>query len=243
MDCRIFYSHLSTAQQLVSYQCCNPNLALNGFRDVKDLNHMVQVNEAGHVWHLGAHGALPFSSSVLSLEMRWELDTVNIRVDTFFPAGLMKGRLLAEALNLHSLALMLLVCTCRVQEISKLKYRVAPALPQVTQPDGDRARLGAPGPSWAVALQTSSLSRLLSCIGPTKRVSSCLPSSLSPPPPPLCTNTCNSASAHLQNGVCPAPSVTPSSPEGYETRVNFFPWCCTDRKRWCEGSRGAENCQ
>lgn len=99
------------------------------------------------MWHLGTHGALPFSSTIHSLEMRWELDTANIRVDTFFPARLMQGRLLAEALNLPSLALMLLVCTCRVQEISELKYRVAPALPQVTEPGGDRARLGAPGPS------------------------------------------------------------------------------------------------
>lgn len=48
-------------------------------------------------------------------------------------------------------------------------------------------------------------------------------------PPPLCIHTRSSASVHWQNAVCPAPSVTPGCPEGYETRVNFFPWCCTDR--------------
>lgn len=37
--------------------------------------------------------------------MRWELDPANIRVDMFLPAMLMKDRLLAGALNLHSLAL------------------------------------------------------------------------------------------------------------------------------------------
>lgn len=58
-----------------------------------------------HMWLSGEHGALPFSSTVCSLEMRWELDTAKIRVDTFFPTMLMKDRLLAEALNLHSLAL------------------------------------------------------------------------------------------------------------------------------------------
>lgn len=57
------------------------------------------------MWLLGAYEALPFSSTICSLEMRWELDTTNIRVETFFPAMLMKDRLLAGALNLHSLAL------------------------------------------------------------------------------------------------------------------------------------------
>lgn len=66
---------------------------------------MVQVNGAGQMWLLGTHRALSFPSTICSLEMRWELDTASIGVDTFFPAMLMKNRLLAEALSLHSLAL------------------------------------------------------------------------------------------------------------------------------------------
>lgn len=56
-------------------------------------------------------------------------------------------------------------------------------------------------------------------------------------PPPLCTNTCSSAPTPLLKGVCPAPSVTPSSPEGYETRVNSFPGVVQTALRWCEGSQ------
>lgn len=85
---------------------------------------------------------------------------------------------------------------------------------------------GAPLPPWAAALQTALPSRLLSCICPTRCVSSRWPTLL------LLLflhflllfipNTCSGASALLQNGVRPAPSIAPSAPEGREMRVNFL---------------------